>query len=132
MEQLHGQVEGLVAALGVDGLFVPGGGLGAVVVPQGGAADTGGLEVGHLQNDLARLGQDGVLGAAHDACQTYRACVVGDHQIVGAQGQLLAVEELERLILLGAADDDVAGDVVTSTSALMGRIPTRQMRLCIL
>ena len=112
MEQLHGQVEGLVAALGVDGLLVPGGGLGAVVVPQGGAADAGGLEVGHLQNDLVRLGQDGVLGAAHDACQTHHACVVGDGQIVGSEGQLLAVEQQQLLALLGAAHDNVTGNVV--------------------
>ena len=63
-EQLHGQIQSLIAALRVDGLFVAGGGLGAVVVPQGGAADAGGLEVGDLQNDLVGGGEDGVLGAA--------------------------------------------------------------------
>ena len=111
-EQLHGQIQSLIAALRVDGLFVAGGGLGAVVVPQGGAADAGGLEVGHLQNDLVRLGQDGVLGAAHDACQTHHACVVGDGQIVGSEGQLLAVEQQQLLALLGAAHDNVTGNVV--------------------
>ena len=111
-EQLHGQIEGLIAALGIDGLFVAGGGLGTVVVPQGGAADTGGLEVGHLQNDLAGGGEDGVLGAAHDAGQTHHAGVVGDGQVVAGQRQLLAVEQQQLLALTGAAHDDVTGDVV--------------------
>ena len=111
-EQLHGQIEGLIAALGIDGLFVAGGGLGTVVVPQGGAADTGGLEVGDLQNDLAGGGEDGVLDAAHDARQTHDARIVGDGQIVGAEGQLLAVEQRQRLARFGAANDDVPGDVI--------------------
>ena len=111
-EQLHGHGQGLVAALGVDGLFIAGGGFGAVVVPQSGAADALGVEVGHLQNDTAGLRQDRVLGAAHDACQTHGARVVGDHQIVGAQGQLLAVQQQKLFALGGAADDDVACDVV--------------------
>ena len=111
-EQRHGHGQRLVAALGVDGLFIAGGGLGAVVVPQGGAADALGVEVGHLQNNAAGLRQDGVLGAAHDAGQTYRARVVGDHQIVGAQGQLLAVQQQQLFPLGGTADDDVARDVV--------------------
>ena len=85
-EQGHGQGQGLVAALGVDGLFIPGGGLGAVVVPQGRAADAGGLEVGDLQNHLVGGGQDGVLGAAHDACKAHHPRLVGDDQVVGRQG----------------------------------------------
>ena len=111
-EELHRQVKRLVAALGVDGLFVAGGRLGAVVVAQRRAADAVGLEVGDLEDDLVRVGQDGILRAAHDARETDGTLVIGDDEIVGVQGQLLAVEELERLILLGAADDDVAGDVV--------------------
>ena len=91
-EQLHGQVEGLVAALRVDALFIAGGRLGAVVVPQGRAADAGGLEIGDLQDDLVGGGKNGVLGAAHDACKAHHPRLIGDDQIVGGQGQLLAVE----------------------------------------
>ena len=111
-EHLHRHGQRLIAALGINGLFIAGGSLGTVVVPQSGAADALGVEVGCLQNDPAGLRQDGVLGAAHDACQTYRACVVGDHQIVGAQGQLLAVQQQQLFTLGGAADDDVARNVV--------------------
>ena len=100
-EELHRQVKRLVAALGVDGLFVAGGRLGAVVVPQGGAADAGGLEVGDLQNDLAGGGEDGVLGAAHDARQTHHTGVVGDGQVVAGHRQLLAVEQQQLLAARG-------------------------------
>ena len=91
-EQAHGQGQGLVAALRVDALFIAGGRLGAVVVPQGRAADAGGLEIGDLQDDLVGGGKNGVLGTAHDACKAHHPRLIGDDQIVGGQGQLLAVE----------------------------------------
>ena len=111
-EQLHGQVESLIAALRVDGLFVAGRGLGAVVVPQGGAADALGLEVGDLQDDLVGGRQNRVLGAAHDASQTYDIHIIRDHQIIVSQCQFLAIEQRQRLTRLGTADDKMTVNMV--------------------
>ena len=111
-EQLRRQLQRLIAALGVDGLFIAGGGLGAVVVPQGRPADAGGVEVGHLQNDLVGGGQDGVLGTAHDARQRHNTGIVGNDQIVGGKGEILAVEQQQLFALLGPADDDMALNVI--------------------
>ena len=57
-------------------------------------------------------GQDGILTAAHDACQCYGLLVICDHEIVGAQGKILAVEQGECLTLGGAADADAVLDHV--------------------
>ena len=88
---LHGKGQCLIAALRVYRLLVAGGSLRAGVVAQSRPADAGGLEIRHLQDYPGGLGQDGVLGAAHDAGQGYRTLGVGDNQIVRAERQLLIV-----------------------------------------
>ena len=57
-------------------------------------------------------GQDGILGAAHNTGKTDYAGIVGDDQIVRAEGQLLAVEQQQLLALTGPPHDDVTGNVV--------------------
>ena len=65
--------------------------------------DVGGAGVGVVVGDLG-------VGAAHDAREADRAAVVGDHQVLGVERALDAVEGGELLALLGPAHADRALD----------------------
>src|SRR5690606_41194174 len=79
-------------------------GFGVQAVTPGAATDAGRVEVGTCEETASgRLGNLGLL-AAHHAREHERAFGIGDHQVVGGEDALLAVEGDEALALPGGAD----------------------------
>src|SRR6266567_4297537 len=72
------------------------------------AADAGGVEPGGLDEDVFGLRGDHGVPASHDSGEAEGLLFVGDDEVVGFEGALGAVEELELLSLLCEADYDAA------------------------
>jgi len=70
------------------------------------AADADVVEIRCLKQHMARGVRDLALQAAHDARDADRPAAIGDHQHVGAERMVRAVERGHALALGGAADDD--------------------------
>jgi hypothetical protein len=105
-EQLGRQARGGLREVRVDALLPAVRALGAQAQALGGAEDPGRLEVRSLQQDLGRGLADLGRLAAHDPGQGDGAVGVGDHQVVGLELPLDAIEGADRLARLGPPDDD--------------------------
>ncbi|MCY1006056.1 hypothetical protein OV079_10885 [Nannocystis pusilla] len=78
--------------------------VGGVAVATGGRADPRRREPGRLEQQVVRARVHHRLRAAHHAGEGLRRAGVGDHQVVGRQQLLRAVERGHRLVALGPAD----------------------------
>ena len=92
--------------LGVEALFVARGGVGAVAEAYRGLADGGRVEVGGLQRQAGGVGDDLAVQTAHDARDGHGLVPVADHQGLGVDVPLRAVEGLEGEGRVEAADAD--------------------------
>ncbi len=88
------------------------GGVGVEEVAAGAAADRGGIEPGGLDEDVFGLGRDHGVPATHDSGECKGLLFVGYDEVVGFEGALGAVEELELFAFVGEADDDAAFELV--------------------
>ena len=108
LDELAGALHGGVGVLGVEALFIAGGGVGAHAEGGGGAADGGAVEVGGLKEHHGGVAHDLGVGAAHDAGHAHGLFRVADAEHGGGQLALGAVESLDGLALSGAAHMDLA------------------------
>src|SRR5690606_36780868 len=108
-EELSGPVESEANGLRVASALEAVRAFGVQAVTPGAATDAGRVEVGTFEeNASGRLGDLGIL-AAHHAAEHERAFGIGDHQVVGGEYALLAIEGDEALSLPGGADADPRG-----------------------
>jgi len=107
-EQLGSEPGGRIGEVRVDALLPAVRALGAQAQALGGAEDRGRLEVGRLEQHLARGLADLGLLAAHDPGERDGALGVGDHQVGRLELPLDAVQGANRLSRNGPADDDLS------------------------
>ena len=88
------------------------GGVGVEEVAAGAATDGSGIEPGGLDEDVFGLGGDHGVPAAHDSGEGEGFLFVGYDEVVGFEGALGSVEELELFAFVGEADDDASFDLV--------------------
>ena len=93
--------------VGADALLEAQGGLAAQLQLRRGAADGAGVEVGDLEEDRLRRLRDLAVAAAHDARDRNRTLAVADHEHVGVEVALDAVQRGQGLAGAGAAGADL-------------------------
>ena len=120
LHQLAGPVHGGQGVHGVQALLELGAGLGAHTQGQSALADAGAIEIGGLEHHVGSVGDDLAVLAAHDARQAHGPGVIGDDQVAGSEGVLLAVQSGELLPLLCPADDDLAALYIAIVKGVHG------------
>ena len=106
LDQLGGAAEGEGREVGAEAFFEADGGFGAEAEVRGGAAIVGGVEAGGLQDNVCGGIGDAAVEAADDAAEGAGVPVVGDDEVVGAEGDFDFVQGGHGLAGVGAADVD--------------------------
>ena len=88
------------------------GGVGVEAVAAGAAADGGGIEPGGFDENVFGVRRDHGVPAAHDSGEGESFFVVGYDEVVGFEGAVGAVEELQLFAFAGEADYDAAFELV--------------------
>ena len=88
------------------------GGVGVEAVAPRGAADADRIEPCGFDEDVFGFGGDHGVPAAHDSGEAEGFFVVRDNEVVGFEGALGAVEELEFFAFVREADEDAAFELV--------------------
>ena len=106
--RLRGAVDGDARRIGIHPLFVARGRVALLAQRAGSAADVGALELGALEEKLARRFGDAAVQSAHDARQRDRLFAVGDDEVLARELERLFVERGDLLPFPRAADADAA------------------------